>query len=110
MPAGRRPGAVRPGLLSLRFLLTSLVKNVILIFYSGGGKTVRYVKGLVIVLVCLALAASVGPLLAEDDVQDPNPPGSGSGWSVTCNYNGNQVLTSMSCTSGGGASCACPRL
>lgn len=67
----------------------------------------------------LLIAASVscllitcGPLLGqfgEPDVNDDGSGGSSGGsWKVTCTYDGNNVLLSKTCESGGTKSCNCP--
>ena len=67
---------------------------------------VRLVKGLVLLVACLAMVVSVVPLFAEDDVQDPGS-GQGTAWKVTCVYSATELI-SRTCTSGGSFTCACP--
>lgn len=67
----------------------------------------RIVKGLALILACLAMAVSVLPLFA-DDVQDPGSGTGGTLWTVVCTYNGQEQLISKTCTSGGSSSCNCP--
>lgn len=73
-------------------------------------RLIKMVKGTVMVLGLLAILASVGTLSVEAQYhEDPNPGGGSGGslWHVTCQYDGNNVLLSKTCTSGGSFSCAC---
>lgn len=69
-------------------------------------------KGFMLVLAVLAMALSVAPLIAVQPQNPDGPPpiegGSGSGWRVTCYYDGFERLTGKVCNSGGNSSCACP--
>lgn len=68
-------------------------------------------KTLMFAIALAAMVISLAPLSAQpaEEHQDPPPDGSGGGslWTVTCVWDGNGVLQSRTCTSGGGQSCAC---
>lgn len=69
----------------------------------------KVAKGVVLLLACLAMALSIAPVIAQDDVQDLGSGGTSSGgWKVTCTYNGQEQLISKVCSSGGSSTCWCP--
>lgn len=72
-------------------------------------------KAVMFFVATLALVVSLAPQLAAqpggEEHQPANPPiggGSGGQWTVTCVYNGQEVLISKTCSSGGTSSCNCP--
>jgi len=69
----------------------------------------RMLKSSLLIVAFAAMAFSVAPLFgAEQEHQGTGGGGSGSSsWTVTCNYDGNNHLTSKVCTSGGSSSCNC---
>lgn len=71
-------------------------------------RIIKFVKGALMILAVLAVMASFGPLSAQtEEHKDDGSGGSGTLWHVTCQYDGNDVLLSKTCTSGGSHSCAC---
>lgn len=69
----------------------------------------KLVRATILLGAAVAMLVSVAPLMAIFH-QDHNPPGGGGGsnWNVTCQYDGNEILISKTCTSGGSSSCNCP--
>jgi len=71
----------------------------------------KVMKVTVFSIALFGISFSISPLFAqpaEENQDTGGGSGGGSAWTVTCNYNGSEVLISKSCTSGGSSSCKCP--
>ena len=73
----------------------------------------KLIKAMVFGVAMLAMALSAESLFANRNGPFHDDPGGdgdggGSGWNVTCTYDGNAVLISKVCNSGGTSTCNCP--
>ena len=71
----------------------------------------KVAKAGVLALAGLVMMLSIKPLAAGPTVpfnKDPEGGGGyGESWTVTCVYDGHEMLTSKTCVSGGSNSCSC---
>lgn len=64
---------------------------------------------------CVALVAMIlslgGPISAQPAEENQDPPGGGGGggplWTIVCVYDGDGILQTRTCTTGGFAYCSC---